>query len=169
MAYIERELDDGEKLIKLSRPSWWSVIARTALSIAVLAVVIVVLVLGQWMTALVLWVIVVPLVLLAWIVMVVPLIVRILSTEIAITDRRVTSKSGIFKVEVKTTPLDKVNNVNVTQGVLGRMLNYGDIEVTTATADATDNHFVKTLAKPNEFRNALSGLTSGESGLTSRE
>ena len=91
-----------------------------------------------------------------------PLIVRILSTEIAITDRRVTSKSGIFKVEVKTTPLDKVNNVNVTQGVLGRMLNYGDIEVTTATADATDNHFVKTLAKPNEFRNALSGLTSGE-------
>lgn len=161
MAYIVHELAEGERLIKLSRPSWWSVVARTVLSIAVLAVVIVVFTMGAWLTALVLWVIIVPLALAAWIAMVAPLIVRIWSTEIAITDRRVTSKSGVFKVEVKTTPLDKVNNVNVTQSVLGRMLNYGDIEVTTATADSTDNHFVKTLAHPNDFRNALSGLTTG--------
>ncbi len=161
MSYIERELAEGEKLIKISRPSWWRVVARTVLSIAVLVVAIVVLVLGQWLTALVLWVIVVPLVLLAWIVMTVPLVVRILSTEIAITDRRVTSKSGLFKVEVKSTPLDKVNNVNVTQSLFGRMFGYGDIEVTTATADEADNHLVKTLAHPNEFRNALSELSAG--------
>ena len=161
MAYIERELAEGEKLIKLSRPSWWSIVPRTVLSIAVLAVLIVVFTMGAWLTALVLWVIIVPLVVAAWIAMVAPLVVRIMSTEIAITDRRVTSKSGVFKVEVKTTPLDKVNNVNVTQSVFGRMLHYGDIEVTTATADAADNHFIKTLAQPNDFRNALSELTTG--------
>ena len=160
MAYIERELADGEKLIKLSRPSWWTIVPRTVLALAVLVVSIVALVLGQCLTALVLWAIVVPLVLLAWIAMILPLLVRILSTEIAITDRRVTSKSGLFKVEVKTTPLDKVNNVNVVQSLFGRMLHYGDIEVTTATADEADNHFVKTLAHPNDFRNALSELTT---------
>ena len=162
MAYIERELADGEKLIKLSRPSWWTIVPRTVLALAVLVVSIVALVLGQCLTALVLWAIVVPLVLLAWIAMILPLLVRILSTEIAITDRRVTSKSGLFKVEVKTTPLDKVNNVNVVQSLFGRMLGYGDIEVTTATADEADNHFVKSLSDPNGFRNALSEYTVAE-------
>lgn len=162
MAYIERELAEGEKLIKLSRPSWWTIVPRTLLALAVLAVAILVLVLGQWLTALILWMFVVPFVLVAWIGMVVPLILRIRSTEIAITDRRVTSKTGLLKVEVKTTPLDKVNNVNVTQSVFGRMLGYGDIEVTTATADVADNHFVKALASPNDFRNALSEYTVAE-------
>lgn len=162
MAYIERELAEGEKLIKLSRPSWWTIVPRTVLALAVLMVSIVALVMGQWLTALVLWAIVVPLVLLAWIAMILPLLVRILSTEIAITDRRVTSKSGLFKVEVKTTPLDKVNNVNVVQSLFGRMLGYGDIEVTTATADEADNHFVKSLSDPNGFRNALSEYTVAE-------
>jgi|GEM_PF-1489090 len=156
MAYIERELAEGEQLIKLSRPSWWTIVPRTLLALAVLAVAVVVLVLGAWLTALILWAIVVPLVFLAWVVMIVPLVVRIMSTEIALTNRRVTSKSGIFKVEVKTTPLDKVNNVNVVQTMFGRMLRYGDIEVTTATTDEDDNHFVKSLADPNDFRNALS-------------
>lgn len=162
MAYIERELAEGEKLIKLARPSWWTIVPRTLLALAVLAVAILVLVLGQWLTALILWMFVVPFVLVTWIGMVTPLIVRILSTEIAITDRRVTSKTGLFKVQVKTTPLDKVNSVNVMQSVFGRMLRYGDIEVTTATTDEADNHLVKSLADPNGFRNALSEYTVGE-------
>ena len=57
-----------------------------------------------------------PIVLLMWIVMVARQVFRVLTTEIAITDRRVMSKSGMFRTEVKVTPLDKVNNVNVRQG-----------------------------------------------------
>lgn len=159
MSYIERELAEGEQLITLSRPSWWTIVPRTLLALAVLAVTIVVLVLGTWFTAILLWVFVIPIVLVVWLIMIAPLLVRILSTEIALTDRRITSKSGVFKVEVKTTPLDKVNNVNVVQSLFGRMLHYGDIEVTTATTDEADNHFIKTLAHPNDFRNALSERT----------
>ncbi len=161
MAYIERELAEGEQLIRVARPSWWTIVPRSLLAVAVLAVAIVVLVLGQWLTALVLWAIVVPLVLVAWIAMIASRVFRILSTEIALTNRRVTSKSGLFRVEVKTTPLDKVNNVNVVQSMFGRMLHYGDIEVTTATTDEADNHFIKSLAHPNGFRNALSEHSAG--------
>lgn len=158
MAYIERELADGESLVMLSRPSWWTVIPRTVLAAAVLAAVSVALTMAGVLTTFMLWVFVVPLVLLAWIAMITPPLFRVLSTEIAITDRRVTSKTGIINIEVKTTPLDKVNNVNVVQSVFGRMLGYGDLEVTTATAEEADNHFVKTLAHPNEFRNELTAL-----------
>ncbi len=158
MAYIERELADGEQLIKLSRPSWWTIVPRTLLAAAVLVVAIVALSMGAWLTAFVLWAVVVPLTFVAWLAMITPLVLRILSTEIAITDRRVTSKTGIINVEVKTTPLDKVNNVNVKQSIFGRMLHYGDIEVTTATAEEADNHSVRTLAHPNDFRNELTAL-----------
>ena len=158
MAYIERELADGENLAMLSRPSWWTVVPRTLLAAAVLAVAYVVLTMAGVLTTFLLWVVVVPLILVAWIFMIIPALLRVLSTEIAITNRRVTSKTGIINIEVKTTPLDKVNNVNVVQSFFGRMLGYGDLEVTTATAEAADNHFVKALAHPNEFRNELTAL-----------
>jgi uncharacterized membrane protein YdbT with pleckstrin-like domain len=70
------------------------------------------------------------------------------------------SKTGILRTEVKTTPLDKVNNVNVSQSFFGNMLGYGDIEVTTATADTNDNHSIKSLAHSDRFRNTLTETTS---------
>ena len=81
-----------------------------------------------------------------------------LTTEIAITDRRVISKTGLLRTEIKVTPLDKVNNVNVKQSMFGNILDYGDVEVTTATADENDNHFVNSLAHTDAFRNVLSEI-----------
>jgi uncharacterized membrane protein YdbT with pleckstrin-like domain len=66
------------------------------------------------------------------------------------------SKTGFMRTEVKSTPLDKVNSINVTQSLFGNMLNYGDVEVTTATAEENDNHAVTALRRPDEFRNRLS-------------
>jgi membrane protein YdbS with pleckstrin-like domain len=154
MSYIERELADGEQIVLLGRVSWWTIVPQTLLALAVLAsaigAAVMMAVLGTmfWMVAL-------PLVGLAWLVMVARQAFRVLTTEIAITDRRVMSKSGLLNTDVKVTPLDKVNNVNVKQSFIGNMLDYGDIEVTTATAEETDNHFVASLAHADAFRNAL--------------
>jgi uncharacterized membrane protein YdbT with pleckstrin-like domain len=134
--------------------SWWTIVPRTLLTIAVLAVAVVLAVMLTGLGAL-FWSIVLPVMLLIWIVLVARQAARILTTEIAITDRRVMSKTGVMRTEVKTTPLDKVNNVNVSQSLFGNLLDYGDIEVTTATAESSDNHAVKALAHPDRFRNTL--------------
>jgi len=154
MSYIEHELTEGEQMVLLGRVSWWTIVPRTLLVIAVLVVAAVV---AAMLSALgtLFWLIAVPLALLIWIVLVARQTVRILSTEIAITDRRVMSKSGVFRTEVKTTPLDKVNNVNVSQSLFGNLLDYGNIEVTTATAEEFDNHLITALAHPDRFRNTL--------------
>ena len=88
-------------------------------------------------------------------------VARIYATELAVTDRRVLSKTGLLRTEVKATPLDKVNNVTVTRSMFGGMLGYGDIEITTATAEEADNHSVKALSHPERFRNALTEVAAG--------
>jgi membrane protein YdbS with pleckstrin-like domain len=160
MSYIEREMSDDERIVLLGRVSWWTIVPETLLAIAVLILSAV----AAWFLKYLVptfWAIAVPIVLLVWIVMVARQVMRVLTTEIAITDRRVMSKSGLFRTEVKVTPLDKVNNVNVRQGFFGNMLDYGDIEVTTATAEENDNHLISALAHADKFRNTLTGGAQG--------
>ena len=154
MSYIEHELTPGERIVLLGRVSWWTMVPRTLLALGVLVVASVV---AGMLSALVpaFWLIAVPVVFLLWVAMVAREVFRVLTTEIAITDRRVISKTGLFNTEVKVTPLNKVNNVNVKQSLFGNMLDYGDIEVTTATAEEKDNHLISSLAHTDRFRNAL--------------
>lgn len=159
MAYIDRELTEGEKVVLLGKVSWWTVVPRTLLVIAVLAVAGVVAGMLGILAETLFWLVVIPVLLVIWIALVARQVVVIMTTEVAITDRRVMSKTGVLRTEVKTTPLDKVNNVNVTRSLAGNMLDYGDIEITTATAESSDNHLVKALADPDGFRNKLTGLT----------
>ena len=158
MSYIAKELNEGEKIVLLGKVSWWTVVPETLLALAVLIVVSIVAALIGWLSLPLLIVLVIA-DCVAWVILVARDVARIMTTEIAITDRRVMSKTGIFRTEVKTTPLDKVNNVNVTQSMFGNWLDFGDIEVTTATAESADNHAVKSLAKPDKFRNTLTEIT----------
>ena len=158
MSYIAKELNEGEKIVLLGKVSWWTVVPETLLALAVLIVVSIVAALVGWLSLPLLIVLVIA-DCVAWVILVARDVARIMTTEIAITDRRVMSKTGIFRTEVKTTPLDKVNNVNVTQSMFGNWLDFGDIEVTTAAAESADNHAVKSLAKPDKFRNTLTEIT----------
>jgi uncharacterized membrane protein YdbT with pleckstrin-like domain len=49
------------------------------------------------------------------------------STELAITDRKVVAKSGVIARQSIEVLLPKVESVQVHQGILGRLLNYGTI------------------------------------------
>jgi membrane protein YdbS with pleckstrin-like domain len=163
MSYIAKELADGEEIIVLGKMSWWTIVPQTLLMGAVLIALVVAASTLSLLVAM-FWMIALPLVLLLWLFMVARQAYRIMTTEIAITDRRVMSKSGFIATDVKVTPLSKVNNVNVKQSVLGNFLDYGDIEVTTATADENDNHFVKSLSHADAFRNTLTSSPDGFRG-----
>jgi uncharacterized membrane protein YdbT with pleckstrin-like domain len=49
-----------------------------------------------------------------------------------ITNFRVIDEFGVFTINSKESPLDKINNVSYNQSVLGRVLNFGNVEIQTA-------------------------------------
>ncbi len=49
-----------------------------------------------------------------------------------VTNMRVIDEQGFFTRYSKESPLDKINNVEYTQSVWGRMFGFGDVEIQTA-------------------------------------
>ncbi len=58
----------------------------------------------------------------------------------AVTNMRVVDESGFLTRYSKESPLEKINNVEYTQGVLGRMFGYGNVEIQTA-AEVGNTHY----------------------------
>ena len=71
------------------------------------------------------------------------------TTEIAITNKRIIAKFGFISRSTIEINLPKVESVQVDQGVLGRMLDYGTIIVAGA---GTPNLSIPGAAEPLEFR-----------------
>lgn len=58
-----------------------------------------------------------------------------ISTTLRVTTKRVSAKKGIIHTENMDSPLSKVTSVKVTQGILGKVFNYGTIIIGTANGD----------------------------------
>ena len=71
------------------------------------------------------------------------------TTEIAITNKRIIAKFGFISRSTIEINLPKVESVQVDQGVIGRMLDYGTIIVAGA---GTPNLAIPGAADPLEFR-----------------
>ena len=52
-----------------------------------------------------------------------------------VTNLRVIDERGIFTLFTKESPLEKINNLSYEQTVIGRMLNFGQVEIQTAAED----------------------------------
>lgn len=70
-----------------------------------------------------------------------------------ITNRRVIQISGIIDKTIIDSSLEKVNDVKMTQSMLGRIFDYGDIEILTAS-ELGVNQF-KRIQKPVRFKTAM--------------
>ncbi len=76
-------------------------------------------------------------------------------TILAVTSDRVISESGVLSRSTSECPLGKVNNVDCSQSLLGRMFNYGSVvcqtaaEVGALTGSGVQN--------PKEFKEAVTG------------
>jgi uncharacterized membrane protein YdbT with pleckstrin-like domain len=78
--------------------------------------------------------------------------VRYRSTELAITNLRVIAKFGFISRHTVEVNLDKVESVEVDQGVAGRLFDYGTIYISgTGTHQAP----IAKISRPMEFRNAF--------------
>jgi uncharacterized membrane protein YdbT with pleckstrin-like domain len=132
VSYIDDSLIEGETVLHRGRVSWWSQFWLILLGLVTL-VVVVGLVFLVW----------------AW--------VRVRSTEVAITNRRVIAKFGFIKRHTVEINLDKVEALRVEQGVGGRILNYGTILISGAgTSVAPFPHIADPLVFRRKFMEATS-------------
>ena len=84
--------------------------------------------------------------------------------EYIVTNRRVIQLSGILNKQVIDSSLEKVNDVKMAQSALGRIFNYGDLEILTASELGVN--LFKRIENPVHFKtamlNAKARLESGE-------
>lgn len=77
-----------------------------------------------------------------------------ITTEIAVTDRRIIYKRGFISRRTIEMEMDKVESVDVDQSVVGRILNYGDIIIRGVGVGIEP---LKNIEAPIEFRNHVTG------------
>ncbi len=73
--------------------------------------------------------------------------------EYLITNRRVIQISGVVNKDVIDSSLEKVNDVKLDQSFLGRLLNFGDVEILTAS-ELGANLF-RRIADPVHFKTVM--------------
>lgn len=79
-------------------------------------------------------------------------LIRKLTTELAVTDQRVIIKVGLIWRRTMEMNLAKVENIQIDQGILGRLLAYGT--VTVVGTGGTREPF-RHVADPLAFRKAV--------------
>ena len=124
MPYVDRVLQEGESVRHIARISWvtylpglflWGVAgvlaailpSEPALHFFVLTVATIVFIIGTILLAR------------AWFYRV--------TTEIAVTDRRIIYKRGFIRRYTVEMHMDKVESVDVDQSIFGRLFDYGDV------------------------------------------
>ncbi len=77
--------------------------------------------------------------------------------EYLITTRRVIKAEGIFNKQMGDSSLEKVNDARLTQSWVGRIFDYGTLDILTAVRDGRDRHVndFPMLAEPVKFKVAM--------------
>ena len=151
MKYVEQVLQPGETLIYATTLHW--LVYLRALMFFALAIVCLVVAGGvesQGLdTALKIGA---ALLCLLGIASAVSALIRRATTELAVTDRRVIFKTGVFQRHTVEMNLSKVETVGVNQSILGRLLDYG-----TVVVRGTGGSFepIPFIGEPLTFRNHI--------------
>jgi uncharacterized membrane protein YdbT with pleckstrin-like domain len=92
----------------------------------------------------------------------VPAILRWTTEVYLVTDRRVIRVAGVLHKQTLDSGLAKVNDVRLTQTVLGRMLGYGTLEIITASESGINR--LDYLPQPMAFKKAMMSATEARGG-----
>jgi hypothetical protein len=70
-----------------------------------------------------------------------------------VTNRRLMKVTGIINMRSADSSLEKINDAVLEQNLVGRILNYGDLDILTAADQAVDSY--KMLKGPKEFKRVM--------------
>jgi uncharacterized membrane protein YdbT with pleckstrin-like domain len=165
-SYLDSLLGEREKIQLVSRQHWFILVSSIALELFTILAILVALIMSIfYFPALLLIEFLVGFVLLM--IPVVSMIRDILiysHHEYIITNLRVIHLSGILNKQVIDSSLEKVNDVKLAQSALGRVFNYGDVEILTASELGVN--LFRRIEDPVQFKtamlNAKARLDSGQ-------
>jgi uncharacterized membrane protein YdbT with pleckstrin-like domain len=150
--YLETMLGENEHILLRARKHWSVLFGNIVLEIVLIIALIV--------AAIVLLPIVAfPVAPLGFILVLVPLVGMVRDSLIwynrqyIVTNRRVIQSSGVFSKDVVDSSLEKVNDVKLSQSFWGRLFDYGDIEILTAS-EVGANVF-RSIGEPIKFKTAM--------------
>jgi len=152
-SYLNSLLGENEQVLFVTHQHWL-VLALEILSETVLTISLLVLVTLIWLV----W-LPNPLIVLAYLLLLFPLVslwrdvLTWQSRKYVVTNWRVIQIAGIFNKDVTDSSLEKVNDVKLEQSIAGRWLNFGNIEILTAS-ELGVNKFVQ-VARPINFKTAM--------------
>ena len=166
-SYIQGMLGQNERIVLATRQHWFVLFSNILLEI----LLVVLLVVGISAAA-----VVYPLAGFGFILVLVPLIGMLRdiliwrNREYIVTNRRVIQINGVFSKDVVDSSLEKVNDVKMSQSFFGRLFNYGDIEILTASEMGVNNF--RHIGDPIKFKtamlNAKEGMSFDEMGIHSQ-
>jgi len=150
--YLEEMLGENEQILLRARKHWsvlfGNIILEIVLIIALILAVIALLPVAAFPVApLGFFLVLVPLAgmardFLVW-----------YNRQYIVTNRRVIQTAGIFSKDVVDSSLEKVNDVKLSQSFWGRLFDYGDIEILTAS-EVGANVF-RSIGEPIKFKTAM--------------
>ena len=79
--------------------------------------------------------------------------IRWRSRGFTVTDRRVLLDTGVFSRSSKVIALDRVQDISTNQSIVGRMLNYGRIEIDSAGVGGAE--ILNSIPNPQKFRDEV--------------
>jgi uncharacterized membrane protein YdbT with pleckstrin-like domain len=127
-SYVESALTKGEQVVYQGKVSLWSMTFLFLLGL---------LFIGFYGLGLLFWI---------------AAAIRYYTTELAITNKRVIAKFGLISRSTVEINLQKIESIQVNQGILGRILNYGSIVVSGAGNPQAP---VPGISSPLQFRRAF--------------
>lgn len=167
MTHVDKQLQAGEEILYRAHPSKIALvpIGLLALAIAIATIVLsrglelnnpeagkAVIVVGGLLVLIAIGVIVVKLI--------------VFSTyEYVLTNRRVIKQTGLLAKTSTSAQLEKLNNVDHRQSLWGRIFDYGDVEIDTASE--TGMTYFKSIADPLDFKTEILSATEAYRAMRS--
>ena len=150
--YLEEMLGENEQILLRARKHWSVLFGNIALEIVLIAVLIVAIIALLPLVAF-------PVAPLGFFLVLVPLFGMLrdflvwYNRQYIVTNRRVIQTAGVFSKDVVDSSLEKVNDVKMSQSFWGRLFDYGDIEILTAS-EVGANVF-RSIGQPIKFKTAM--------------
>lgn len=148
--YVDSLMGQNEKTILVTRQHWFVLLSAITAEIFITLILLAAIITATFFF---------PLAAIAFILLLLPLgamgwdVMKWYQREYIVTNRRVIQVAGVFNKNVIDSSLEKVNDVKMSQSFFGRMFNYGDVEILTAS-ELGVNLFQR-IGDPVHFKTAM--------------
>jgi membrane protein YdbS with pleckstrin-like domain len=155
-SYVETVLAPGERIIHRAAISHWRYALSYLAGLLLVAAALAAWVYGRREPP---WPAVEAAAAAAGILVILIALVRRSTVELALTDRRIIAKSGLVARNTVEMNLSKVESLHVNQGLMGRLLDYGDV---TVVGTGSSLEPLRGIADPLELRRKLGELAGAK-------